>query len=241
MTMSFPWPEGKRFALSMSFDDARATCLDGGIDLLDAHDVKATFYVLPGPAQERQAEWRKAAEAGHEMGNHTTSHPCSANFNWIPPERRTEDWTLKQMEADIDAATQSLESLLGVTPRSFAYPCGNTLVGRGQQARTYVPGVAKRFVCGRLFKSEGPVDPQVGDLSAAFGVDMDEKSFEQLTPYLDVTRERGAWLLLAGHDMCVEKRQGVLEESLAALCKLASEDVWVAPVADVAEYVLANR
>ncbi len=241
MTESFPWPEGKRFALSLSFDDGRPSCLDVGIPLLDTYGVKATFYVIPAPVEARVDDWRLAVDAGHEMGNHTTSHPCSANFQWIQPERRTEDWSLKKMEADIDAATDSIERLLGVTPRSFAYPCGNTIVGRGQQARTYIPCVAKRFICGRLFKSECPVDPRAADLSATFGVDMDELTFAEVETYVEAARERGAWLILAGHDMCMEKRQGVLTDTLEGLCHLAREDAWVAPVADVAEHVLAHR
>lgn len=241
MTETFPWPEGKRFALSLSFDDGRPSCLEHGIPLLDAHGVKATFYVVPRPIEERVEDWRQAAETEHEMGNHTASHPCSANFHWIPPERRTEDWNLQQMEVDVDEATESIERLLGVTPRSFAYPCGNTTVGRGEQARSYIPIVAKRFVCGRLFKSEGPVDPCTADLSAAFGVDMDTLSFDELAPYVETTRERGAWLVLAGHDMCIDKPQGVRADTLEALCRLTREDAWVAPVMDVAEYVLANR
>ena len=52
MADTFPWPEGKRFALSLSFDDARASCLDHGIPLLNTHGVKATFYVLPHPVEE---------------------------------------------------------------------------------------------------------------------------------------------------------------------------------------------
>ncbi|MEC8993372.1 MAG: polysaccharide deacetylase family protein [Candidatus Latescibacterota bacterium] len=241
MADTFPWPEGKRFALSLSFDDARASCLDHGIPLLNTHGVKATFYVLPHPVEEHLESWRAAAEAGHEMGNHTASHPCSANFHWISPDRRTEDWTLPQMETDLDEATVALQRLLDVTPRSFAYPCGNTTVGRGEQAHSYIPAIAKRFVCGRLFKSEGPVDPDTADLSAVFGVDMDERDYADLVPYLDQARERSTWLVLAGHDMCLDKRQGVRRETLEALCVLADGDAWVAPVADVADHILAHR
>ena len=40
------WPEGKKTALSLTFDDARLSQVDQGLPLLDAYGVKATFYVL---------------------------------------------------------------------------------------------------------------------------------------------------------------------------------------------------
>lgn len=71
----FPWPDGKRAALSLSFDDARLSQPDVGIPLLDQYGVKATFYVQPGPLDERLAGWKKAVAdgrwlilAGHEIG-----------------------------------------------------------------------------------------------------------------------------------------------------------------------------
>lgn len=41
----FHWPEGKRAAISLTFDDARHTQITNGIPLLDEYGVKATFYV----------------------------------------------------------------------------------------------------------------------------------------------------------------------------------------------------
>ena len=43
----FQWPEGKKMALSLSFDDARLTQIDNGIPLFDKYGVKVTFYVSP--------------------------------------------------------------------------------------------------------------------------------------------------------------------------------------------------
>src|ERR1022692_4817337 len=74
----FRWPEGKRVAVSLSFDDARASQVDVGLPLLDKYGVKATFYVNPTGDKwtTRLAGWKKAAAEGHEIGNHTMSHPC---------------------------------------------------------------------------------------------------------------------------------------------------------------------
>ena len=65
------WPDSKRVALSLSFDDARYSQLALGIPVLDKHDVKATFYVSIQPMKEKAAEWKAVAANGHEIGNHT--------------------------------------------------------------------------------------------------------------------------------------------------------------------------
>ena len=76
----FIWPEGKKMALSLSFDDARPSQIDKGMPLLDKYGVKATFYLVLYHMEQRIEGWRQAVENGHEMGNHTLSHPCTGNF-----------------------------------------------------------------------------------------------------------------------------------------------------------------
>lgn len=43
---NFTWPLGKEAAISLSFDDARYSQVEGGTALLDSMHVKATFYVV---------------------------------------------------------------------------------------------------------------------------------------------------------------------------------------------------
>ena len=50
---AFHWPEGKRVAVSLSFDDARASQVDVGVSLFDTHGVKVTFYVNPKSLEKR--------------------------------------------------------------------------------------------------------------------------------------------------------------------------------------------
>src|ERR1700680_1087128 len=68
---TFRWPEGKRVAVSLSFDDARTSQIDVGVALLDRFGVKATFYVNPPRMQSRLDGWKKVARSGHEIGSHT--------------------------------------------------------------------------------------------------------------------------------------------------------------------------
>src|SRR5262245_54167972 len=76
----FSWPEGKRVAVSLSFDDARASQVDVGVPLFDKHGAKVTLYVNARNLGSRVEAWKKAAAAGHEIGDHTNSHPCTLNL-----------------------------------------------------------------------------------------------------------------------------------------------------------------
>ncbi len=56
----FSWPQGKKIALSLSFDDARNSQVEGGTALLDKYGVKATFYVVPSAVEKRLEGWKKS-------------------------------------------------------------------------------------------------------------------------------------------------------------------------------------
>ena len=127
----FIWPDGKRLAVSLTFDDARPSQLDAGIPLLNSYGVKATFYVMSERVEERLADWKDVLAAGHEIGNHSLRHPCTGNFTFAR-EKALEDYTLAQMAAELDEANAWIERLLGIRAATFAYPCGQKYVDRGQ-------------------------------------------------------------------------------------------------------------
>src|SRR5215467_663496 len=79
---SFKWPQDKRAALSLTFDDARTSQVDSGTALLDKYGIKATFFVVPSSVELRLDGWKRAVANGHEIGNHTLNHPCTGNFLW---------------------------------------------------------------------------------------------------------------------------------------------------------------
>ena len=124
---NFHWPEGKRAAISLSFDDARASQVSRGIPILDEYGVKATFFVLVEPMEKQLDGWKKAVANGHEIGNHSLVHPCSGNFPFSR-DKALEDYTLGQMRRELLEANDTIEDLLGVRPVSFAYPCGQKTI-----------------------------------------------------------------------------------------------------------------
>ena len=239
----FQWPDGKRVALSLSFDDGRASQVDGGAALLDRHGVKATFYVTPAAVETRLDAWKRVVTAGHEIANHSLNHPCSGNFLWSR-SKALEDYTLEAMEREMTEANRRINALLGVTPESFAYPCGQTFVGRGVNTQSYVPVAAKLFVTSRGWLDEAPNDPAYVDFAQLTGIESDGKDFGEILSIIETAAKTGTWVVLAGHEMRASGTQTTRLAMLDQLCAyvtIPANGVWVAPVGTVARYVRDHR
>jgi len=239
----FSWPGGRRAALSLSWDDARWSQVNGGTAVLDRHGVKATFYVRISEMEKQLDKWRAVVAAGHEIGNHSLHHPCSANFPWSR-EHALEDYTLDQMRAELLEANRRIARLLGVEPRSFAYPCGQKFVGRGTATRSYVPLVAELFDSGRGWRDEAPNDPWHCDLAQLTGIEMDGRSFEDLRAIAEAARATRSWVVLGGHEMAHDGPQTTRIAMLKRLLPWTLDprsEIWVAPVGEVARWVIRER
>ncbi len=240
---SFTWPEGVDGAISFTFDDARPSQADSGLAVLDKLDVQATFYASIWSLTQRIEIWRDAILNGHEIGNHTLTHPCSANFDTSRPYR-LEDMDLERMRYELEESNRQLDSLIGTKPQSFAYPCGQTFVGRGTQVQSYIPLVAKSFLSGRGWQDESANNPEVCDLSQLMGFPMDNKNFEDLKPILDKTMQESSWLILAGHDMGTKKELTTDLKTLEAVIdyvRSSGKNIWMAPVCEIAAYIRSQR
>jgi beta-glucosidase len=240
----FHWPDGKRAAISLSFDDARPSQVDIGIPILDRYGVKATFYASPARLGERLEGWKKAAANGHEIANHSMNHPCSGNFPWSR-DHALEDYTLEMMRQELTGANKAIQELVGVVPQTFAYPCGETWVGRGRNLKSYVPVVAELFRAGRGWMNESPNDPAYCDLAQLMGVPSDNLDFDKLKPTIDQAKSQGLWLVLAGHDIGTAiERQTTRTTALEALCRYAKDPangIWIDTVDAVATYIDKQR
>src|SRR5882762_5020405 len=68
--------------IAMTFDDGPSTVLTPKLlDLLAAHHIKATFLVLGEMVAEHPEIVARAAREGHEIGNHSWSHPNFAKMS----------------------------------------------------------------------------------------------------------------------------------------------------------------
>lgn len=239
----FRWPSGKRAALSFSFDDARQSQVDTGLPLLNRYGVKATFYVSPAAVPSRLEGWKKAAAAGHEIGNHSQSHPCTGNYEFSFGNA-LENYTLDRMAAELDGANASIERLLGVKAVGFGYPCGQKFVGRGTAVKSYVPLVAGRFLTGRGYRDEGANDPRICDLAQLTGMALDELDPKQAMELTAAAVKQGRWLILVSHEVGASAFQTTTPAVLETLIKYAKDPangIWLDTVKAVGEYVQKQR
>ncbi len=237
------WPEGKRVAVSFSFDDARASQVDAGVPLFDKYGSKVTFYVNPKNMEKRLDAWKSAAKKGYEIGNHSDQHPCTGNFPWSR-QRSLEEYTLAKMRAELTAASAEIERMAGVKPATFAYPCGQKFVGRGVETKSYVPVIAELFVAGRGFRDEVANDPAYCDLAQTMGIDSDGLSFEAMKTLVETARDRGSGVVFAGHDIGKSGRQVTEAASLEQFLKYAQDPangVWLDTIEKVAKHIQTQR
>ena len=239
----FHWPKAKRAAISLSFDDARLSQADRGLPILDTYGVKATFYVSLRSLQQRLPTWKKAVANGHEIGNHTLTHPCSGNFGFSR-DRALENYTLKKMKRELNESNAAIEHLLGVTPGTFAYPCGQKFVGRGPTVKSYIPLVARKFIAGRGAYNEIANDPAFCDMAQVTGLELDGLDFKQVKKLIDVAAADGRWLIFFAHEIGEPARQTVTPSTLEALCRYAQDpdnELWIDTVQAIGEYILKQR
>ena len=239
----FKWPEGKAMALSFTFDDARISQIEKGIPIFDKYNIKGTFYVLLNNLSKKLDDWKSAVSNGHEIGNHSLTHPCTGNYTFAR-DKALENYTLERISVELDSANKEIKKLLGVEAVSFAYPCGQTFVGNGKLTTSYIPVVAASFESGRGWLGESPNDPVICDLSQLQGMELDGKSFDQVKELINEAKSTGKWLILAGHEIGEENRQTSLITTIEAICKYASDPsngIWVDNVHNIASYIRTSR
>lgn len=117
-------------SIAITFDDGPTEPYTSQIlDVLKAHDARATFFVLGARAAASPATLARAVADGHELGNHTWDHPALVlhSSGYIRDTiRRTSDVVAR--------AT-------GQRPRLFRAPFGwrNPWVGRSARAEGCEP------------------------------------------------------------------------------------------------------
>ena len=241
----FPWPNDAKMALSLTFDDGRASQVTDGVPVLDSFGVKVTFYAQPENLLEELELWQKAVASGHEFGNHTIGHPCTGNFAWVRYDDVVlESYDLDRMRAEVLQANDKIEELLGVRPVSFAYPCGQTYVGRGTNTKSYVPLIAELFQTGRRWLDETTNAPAHFDPAQVMAMRMDGEDFSTIRRLIERTKRNETWLVLAGHGIGDSTRWGTnlgMLRELLAYVQEPDNGVWIAPVSEVASFIAKEQ
>lgn len=240
-----PWPDGCAGAVSLTFDDGTRSQLEIAIPMLNEFGLQATFYINPrgDDWMARLAPWREAARAGHEIGNHSLSHPCSRAFRDVRDGRGLEDLTLEDIERDVLEAERRLrEAIPEQDERTFCYPCYQSHVGAGPRQQSYVPVIAHHFIAARG-KGEVANHPLTCDLHYLWSWPVERMWGAELVGLAERAASQGRWAILTFHGIH-QGHLSVADVDLRELCAFLARSrnrLWVAPVVTVARRILEWR
>jgi peptidoglycan/xylan/chitin deacetylase (PgdA/CDA1 family) len=130
------WPDHKKSAIILTYDDALPSQLKVAVPQLNAAGLKATFFLTSDIDSTSIPKWRALSKKGFELGNHTVFHPCAGiDDNPVPSDH----YTAYQIIREIEVMDRFLFAVDGKSKRTFAYPCAETTVG----GRDYVDSLRK--------------------------------------------------------------------------------------------------
>ncbi len=228
-------------AVSLTFDDGTQNQLDKALPALDEFGFKGSFYLNPGGADwaARLAPWQAVAAAGHEIGNHTLTHPCPDNVLGQPGGY--EELTLADMEADILEAQTRLAQLVPAQANwTFAYPCYGTTVGMGVNRQSYSPLVARHFAAGRVWGEYGfGNNPALVDLSCAWSQSVERMSGHEMIGLVEAMTAQAQWAILVFHEIDGSRLTVASHDFRLLLAHLRrrAAAIWTAPLGVVASKI----
>ncbi len=113
--------KGEEKICSISFDAAWGNeDTEDLIKILEKYNVKTTFFVVGGWVDKYPESVKQLADAGHEIMNHSNTHPHMTKLS------------VEQMQAEANACSDKIEAITGVRPILLRPPYGDyndTVVG----------------------------------------------------------------------------------------------------------------
>ncbi|UHG94249.1 polysaccharide deacetylase family protein [Spirosoma oryzicola] len=231
---------GKKCAVALTYDDGLQVHLDNVIPVLDSLNLKGTFYLagnFPG-VKARLNDWKKAANRGHELGNHTLFHPCAGGRpgrEWVNPTYDLTTYTLPRIVDEIKMTNTLLQAIDGKTSRTFAFPCGDRMIGD----KNYYDVVKADFIAARGVTSEMRKASEI-DLGNVGCYAMNGQSGEEMIALVKQAMSTNSVLVFLFHGVGGEHNLNVnLSEhnKLVRFLKQHEGNVWVAPFIDVAQSI----
>jgi len=114
-----------RKAIALTFDDGPSESTPELLDILERYRAPATFFQCGANVRRLPAVAKEVAARGHEIGNHTDTHP------------RLDFKSAAFIARELGAAQESIERATGVRPRYFRAPYGVRWFGLRAAQRRY--------------------------------------------------------------------------------------------------------
>lgn len=121
--------ETEKPQVAISFDAAwGADDTDTLLDILEKNDVKTTFFMCGYWVDKYPDEVKKIAEAGHDLGNHSATHPHMSQLS------------KEQIKEELVTTGNKIEELTGVKSELFRPPFGeytNDVISAAEECGYY--------------------------------------------------------------------------------------------------------
>lgn len=238
---SFAWPHSALGAVSLTYDDGIDNHLDIAMPQLEAHGMRGTFYLIPGEKRihSRVQDWKNAFHRGHEIGNHTWSHPGRG----VTHTRPLEEHDPHTIAEEVSKAARWLDSEIGKDPgRTFAYPYAQNGIGTPPLPDAYTAAVLACHPGARLGGYSAPLDPlSLDPVRCRSWLSGERQPAETSISRCLAARQTGGWTLLTFHGIGGPWIETSAPEHQRLLDWLSSQPLWVAPVRNVLTWVLQGR
>ena len=234
----------KQCAVVLTYDDAIDVDLDNAIPALDSLKLRGTFYLIGSAAavSKRLPEWRRAAQRGHELGNHALFHPCDGTLpgrGFVTPDNDLSKYTVSRAVGEIRATNTLLNAIDGKTVRTFAYPCGDRQIG-GVNFYDQLKGdfvAARGITPGLQTAAQVQLDNVdcygINGQSAAYMIDLVKQAQQSHTLLVFLFHGVGG-----GHPLNVDL---AAHRQLLGYLKAHEKDIYITPMVEVAEKIRATQ
>ena len=228
------WPADRRGAVSLSYDDGLDSQLDLAVPALEGHGFRGTFFLTFDNIRHRLHDWAALARRGHELANHTVTHPCDLTRFTPDDYRRHELQPMARWLRRIEP---------GLAVRSFAYPCDVTDLGQGdanQQEAIFDHLLVRTGIAVARTSQGEPNRPETAlrrpHRLQALAVGYDATDFQSVDAYLAHAAEQGFWAILVFHAIAdVPTQEGETGTQLhdQILDAVSRHELWCAPIATI--------
>lgn len=235
----FEWPDGKKAAVCMTYDDGILSHLDQAIPDLNRAGFRGTFYLTGmNLVPEFVERWRAAAAQGHELGCHSLFHPCSGEFDWVPEEYQSEAYTVRRILDEAVVMNQFLYAVDGKSKRTYAYTCYEKEVG----GFNYVDTLGSRGVFEGARGGLSPEPLSAMDINLFDIPSMsitDEVPLEETIGYIESAMKNRSVAVFCFHgvggDYIVTSRE--YHQQIIDYLKENEDQIWVATLVEIASYL----
>jgi peptidoglycan/xylan/chitin deacetylase (PgdA/CDA1 family) len=204
--------------------------------------MKGTFFVTMDNIRHRLSDWERMARQGHELADHTVSHPCDLGPFSASSYARRELYPMERWLRKVDPQRRV---------STFAYPCDVTDLGPGDanaQERRFDRLLARIGIQAARTSQGEPNRPATAlkrpHRLQALAVGYDARDSAAVDAYLGHAAAQGYWAILVFHDIVAQPTQeGETSDALhnEILDAVGAHRLWAAPLGTVFEWLKRHQ